>query len=184
MILRMNKKIVTLIPIVDENPNLFKTLYNSLKYFERNTFLFVINSGNNYNQEFRRLGKQLKLNTIFVTEKKRAQIYKEGYKHLINNNIDFDYILSLYRYKESYKKSIINGLLEVQDKDFDLVYCHMKLININITLYSPIFIAAKSYLKSTYYNPLKKVGHFYHKNRLLIQKLIINLNYSKNITNV
>ncbi|KOY51774.1 hypothetical protein [Polaribacter dokdonensis] len=179
----MKRKSVFIIPVIKEDPGVFSSVFKTFKNIYFCDVLFVVSPKNKCKETFKELIGSYKNLHLLITEKNynRAVLFKKGLYHFntfLNNNDDgYKYVISIRKFDNSYLDVILDGMMEIQKSNFDVLYClveneklPLRLSNVNKgikksvldTFRSQSFIATANFVNNIYANPFNKIITFYY----------------------
>ena len=178
----MNDKCILIIPVIDENPNIFSKLITTFKKSEFCNICFTVSPKNKHIETYKSIVKEYNNYHLLISEKhqKRGNLYMKGLAYfntqIKRENDNFKYILSIKKFNNDYIDLIIDGLLEIQKTSLDIIYClaenRKKTFNSRVknrikksivdTFRSPLFIASYKFVDTIYSNPFNKFKTFYY----------------------
>jgi hypothetical protein len=179
----MKRKSIFIIPVIKEDPGLFSKIFKTFGSTDFCDVLFVVSPKNRCKSTFKGLTESHDNLHVLVAEKNynRSVLFKKGLYHfntfLKNNDDSFKYIVSIKKFDNSYLDIILDGMVEIQKSNLDVMYCLVenrkvpfrfsnvsKRIKKSIldTFRSPSFIASANFVNNIYANPFNKVITFYY----------------------
>ncbi len=178
----MKDKCILIIPIIEENPNVFSKLLKTLNSVEFCEILFAVSPKNKFKETYKNLEKIDENSFVIFTDKNynKNKLYQEALSYfnlkIKNESTNYKYVMSIKKFDNDYINLIIDGLLEIEKTSLDVVYClsnnNKKSLKTKVkktikksivdTFKSPLFIASYKFVNTVYSNPFNKVATFYH----------------------